>query len=307
MEQLQLIDFGRSPEPDSTQSPQTEPQPVRARTAPSIPPEVIVAAVELMGAIDLDPYCLNESTTLVPAKLHYGIDANALATPWGPQRRRIFLAPPAGRATGAWINKLCDEYEAGNISQGVAYLRAALDSEWWKRLIPYPVCIVDRRLRLLAGTTSTRVPWAAVYLGKNIRGFAEAFGEIGALYMPYKRPAAPAQPAAAKKRARADREPLKEQAAGGSQTIQQGNYVLTVHPSASFLTLANPHWDTRDRNHLRQAVLNIPGILPSQYSGISKSQDGTIKLVFSFNKDQAEKVVSRIRKLLAGPGYGAQP
>src|SRR5258708_13045945 len=112
----------------------------RGKEGPPIPAEIIVAAIELMGAIDLDPYCLDESTTLVPAKVHYGGDANALENSWGPKRKRIFMVPPTGRATANWMNKLCDEYEAGNVGQGIAYLRAAINSPCVHRLFASPCC-----------------------------------------------------------------------------------------------------------------------------------------------------------------------
>ncbi len=307
MEQLPLFEIEGSPEVDGSQPSPTQPKPARTKVTPTIPAEVIVAAVELMGAIDLDPYCIDESTTLIPAKLHYGIDANALTRTWGTKRLRVFLSPPAGRATAAWINKLCDEYEAGRVAQAVIYLRAALDSEWWDRLMLYPICVVHRKLREVAGRRSTTSPWVAVYLGSNLKGFAEAFSEVGTLYAPFKRQTAPAAPDAARKatpterHANTPKEAAKEQASSGLQTIRQGDYVLTVHPTACYLTLANPHWDTRDQNRVRESILDIPGVLPSQYSRVSKSQDGSIKLVFSFKKGQAEKIINRVKKLLVAP------
>jgi hypothetical protein len=297
MEQLPLFKSERLPESDKSQA--SQPAPVR-KVAPPIPAEVIVAAVELMGAIDLDPYCVDESTTLVPAKLRYGVDAKALASSWGPKRKRVFLAPPAGRATANWMNKLCDEYEAGNVSQGVAYLRAALDSDWWNRLIKYPICIVHRQLRVAAGSHSTTSPWAVVYLGTNLRGFAEAFAEVGALYVPYRDRTAPVDADNTEKTTVSGYQATKVQEPSSPQTIQQGDFVLTVHANARYLTLSNPYWDTQDQSRVRELVLDIPGVLPRQYSRVSKSQDGTTMLVFSFQKGQAQQVVSGIRKLLGG-------
>ncbi len=286
MEQLPLF----RPEVDDSQPS----KPARGKEAPPIPAEIIVAAIELMGAIDLDPYCVNESTTLVPAKVHYAVDANALASSWGPKRRRVFLTPPTGRATANWMNKLCDEYEAGNVGQGIAYLRAALDSPWWQRLFAYPICIVHREIRLLAGSKSTTAPWAVVYLGANLRGFAESYREIGSLYVPYRGQTTASDVEAIKKAAAAERPAARE------ETIQQGDFTLTVHPTACYVTLSRPDWDVRDQNLIRRLVLGISGVLPSQYSSVSRNQDGTTRLVFSFKKGQARKVVGQIRKLLAG-------
>jgi hypothetical protein len=197
------------------------------------------------------------------------------------------------------MNKLCDEYEAGNVGQGIAYLRAALDSEWWNRLIGYPICIVHRQLRVAAGSHSTTSPWAVVYLGKNLRGFAEAFADIGALYVPYRGRVGPADMDESTTADDSEREVSKDHEPVGSQTIQYGDFVITVHASARYLTLSNPYWDARDQDRLRRAILNISGVLPSQYSSVSKGRDGTSILIFSFQKGQADGVVSQIKRLLS--------
>lgn len=294
MEQLPLFENGRRPETDPNKPRPPKPVRPRPRLAPIIPPEVVIAAVELMGGIDLDPYCVDESTTLVPAKHHLGLDAKALKTPWGPKLRRIFLAPPSGRATASWIKKLCEEYETKNISQGIAYLRAALDRDWWEHLTPYPICVVHHQIRVVAGIRRAADPWVVVYLGKNLKGFAEAFSEVGALYVPYRSQTVTAQPEEVKK-------PAKEKEAPSVQTIRHGDYTLTVHRTASYFTLANPNLAPRDHVKLRAAILDIPGILPPKYSITSKSQDGIVKLVFSFKRGQAETVISRVKNLLTIP------
>jgi hypothetical protein len=275
---------------------------------------VIVAAVELMGGIDLDPYCIDETTTLIPAKHHYSTDEDALAHPWGAgtKRLRVFLSPPTGRATAAWVNKLCDEYEAGSVAQAILYLRAALDTDWWQRLMTYPICIVRRQLRDAAGKHSTTSPWAVVYLGPNLKGFAEAFSEVGTLYAPFKRQPPLAEPEPTHKPAHVEHpptpikaskaaKPAREKSGSGVQTFQQGDYEVTVHPTACYLTLANPYWDTRDQLRLRKAILDLPDMLPRQYSRVSQGEDGSIKLVFSFKQGQHQKIASRVKKLLVDP------
>jgi len=315
MEQLPLFEVEGEPAHDSDQLSQSKPKPVRVKVAPPIPPEVIVATVELMGGIDLDPYCVDETTTLIPAKHHYGTDEGALAHPWGSgtKRLRVFLSPPAGRATAAWVNKLCDEYEVGSVAQAIIYLRAALDTDWWQRLMGYPICIVRRQLRDAAGKRHTTSPWAVVYLGANLKGFAEAFSEVGTLYAPFKRQPPLAEPEPAHKPAPVEHPPVPIKAAKpargkagrGVQTFQQGDYVVTVHPTACYLTLANPHWDTRDQLRLRKAILDLPDVLPRQYSRVSQGEDGSIKLVFSFKQGQHQKIASRVKKLLVDPSAKA--
>ena len=305
----------------------------------AIPEDIIVAAIELMGAIDLDPYCLDKTLPAVPAKLYFGTEENGLKKPWGP-KRRIFLSPPTTRATSAWINKLCNEYEQGGITQAVVYVKAAVDSDWWKRLIAYPVCFVERRLN--AKKHGTAHANAVVYLGPNLDGFADAFGLVGAVYVPFQqglfRRIAPKRVPAQDGQAQAVQnqtehrtpqplQPVAEQYAqsgpqpallqtearqnklkkvlSGPQVIRHGHYILTVLYSACYLTITNPGWDpeieTQDQDWLLDSIMSIPGILPSKHGHVSKTHEGTVKLIFSFEKDQAEGVISNIEALLDAP------
>src|SRR5215213_8067719 len=160
-----------------------------------IPENIIVAAIELMGAIDLDPHSNSKTVPNVPAKLHFTAEDNGLSRPWGP-KRRVFLNPPtAPRATGTWVNKLCSEYESGNISEAITLLNAVMDSDWWQRLTPYPACFVHQRLKFggKQGRNAT-YPSAVIYLGPNLDSFAEAFGEVGTVYIPFRRKAVPTIP-----------------------------------------------------------------------------------------------------------------
>jgi hypothetical protein len=251
-----------------------------ARAEPLIPAEIIVAAIELMGAIDLDPYSSSKTVPDVPAKLCYTAEDKGLTRPWGP-KRRIFLHPPS-RSTAKWVDKLCSEYEAGNFSEAVAFLKAAVDREWWQRLTPYPICFVHGRLYPGGKRRSASLPLVVIYLGHNLEGFTEAFGDAGAIYMPFKQKPVASEP----------------------QISQHGRYVLTVHRNAAFFTVANAMWDARvmsdDQGWLRSAILNIPGVVPGRYNNLSRSREGTVKLVFSFKKSEAEAVISRVEALLEG-------
>jgi hypothetical protein len=233
-----------------------------------------------MGAIDLDP-C--SSSPNVPASQRISIEDNGLAYAWGP-RRRVFLNPPYSRSVGHWINKLCSEYEAGSITEAIALVRAAVDTDWWLRLMSYPVCFVHGRLRLSGEMGNTTSPSAVVYLGAHLARFADAFSDIGAIYVPYS----------------------KGLTARDLQVRQFGRYVMTIHHVACEITVANAAWDEasgqEDQERLRQAVLKLPGIMPSRYNNISKSREGTIRLIFHYDKNQADDVIDEVEALLAGPG-----
>jgi phage N-6-adenine-methyltransferase len=243
------------------------------------PNNIVERAIAVMGEIDLDP-CSGSAN--IPATFHFTLEDNGLAQSWGP-KRRVFLNPPFSRATGTWVAKLCSEYEAGNIVEAIALVRAAVDTDWWLRLMSYPVCFVHGRLRLSGETGSTTSPSAVVYLGPHLTRFADTFSDIGAVYIPYS----------------------KGLTARDLQVGQIGRYVFTVHPVACEITIANPAWDgtngTQDQERLRKAILKIPGIMPSRYNNISKSREGAVKLIFHYDKNQADEVVERVEALLAGP------
>ncbi len=281
MSQLALFETEQNPTEESAQLPKLVPELESSEWY--IPPEIIVASIEVMGAIDLDP-CSDGKAGIpnVPAKVHYTLEDDGLSLPWGP-KRRVFLNPPSARATGKWVNKLCDEYESGNITEGITLLRAVVDSDWWQRLTAYPVCFVHRRLRFGGNARAARFPSAVVYLGPNMPGFTEAFSPLGTVYVSYKRKELPSVP----------------------EVIQHGRYVVTVNRSACYVTIANPTWNsqeiTQEQHRFREAIMEIPEIMPNRFNNISKSREGVIKLVFSFKTGEAERVLSQIETILSNP------
>jgi hypothetical protein len=284
-----------------------------------IPEEVIIASIELMGAIDLDPCSNSKTHPDVPAKLHYTLDDDALEKAWGPKKRRVFMNPPS-RTTQRWINKLCQEYDAGTVSEAIIFLRAVVDSDWWQSLAPYPVCFLHRRLRLASHNRSQTFPLAVVYIGRNIQGFVEAFGEIGTIYIEFQKieqlvkPAAQPQPQPEvapqpKLNHKQRRQKQRQQRAnveehGPMKTIHQGRYTMTVNHNACYVTVTNDHWNQHDGGddqlRLQKAIQEIPGVMPSRYSNLSKGKDGSVRLIFSFRKGAEDNVVNRIESLLNG-------
>jgi hypothetical protein len=281
-----------------------------------IPEEVIIAAVELMGAIDLDPCSNSKTEPDIPAKLHFTLEEDALEKTWGPKKRRVFMNPPS-RTTGKWISKLCHEYEAGNVGEAVIFLRAVVDSDWWQSLASYPVCFLQRRLRLASHNRNATFPLAVVYIGRNIKGFVEAFSDIGTIYIELEQKldqiVQPApQPQATKAASNSKPKPKQTkqkhpqqhpgEEIGPMKTIQQGQYTVTVNHNARYITLTHDRWNLDsggdDQLRLQKAILAIPGVVPTRYSNLSKSKDGSVRLIFSFRPGEEDHVVSQIEVLL---------
>jgi hypothetical protein len=140
-------------------------------------PQVIIDATRAcMGEIDLDP-CSNSLTDpVVPAKRHFTADDDGLRWQW---HGRIYMNPPYGRQIDSWIAKLCEEHEAGRVTEAIALVPARTDTQWWLRLRDYPVCFIQGRLTFGGNTDPAPFPSAVFYLGEEIGNFYRAFYELG--------------------------------------------------------------------------------------------------------------------------------
>jgi hypothetical protein len=140
-------------------------------------PQVIIdATLACLGEIDLDP-CSNSLTDpVVPAKRHFTADDDGLRWQW---HGRIYMNPPYGRQIDSWIAKLCEEHEAGRVTEAIALVPARTDTQWWLRLRDYPVCFIQGRLTFGGNTDPAPFPSAVFYLGEEIGNFYRAFYELG--------------------------------------------------------------------------------------------------------------------------------
>lgn len=106
------------------------------------PPHVF----EALGLeFDLDP-CAPPPTKAewIPATSRYSLPWNGLETPWFG---RVWLNPPYGRETGAWVRKLADH------GDGIALTFARTDVAWWHDTVPRAsaVCFIKGRLTFIPG------------------------------------------------------------------------------------------------------------------------------------------------------------
>jgi hypothetical protein len=127
------------------------------------------------------------------------LDGSAIASPWPvravadgllrddlpqPQRAhgpqvRAWCRCPDGADVGAWVATLADRWRAGELAEAVALLPVATDSVWWQTLAPAALCLVRGWLDGQPG------PWALAYLGPRPAAFAQAFGGIGQVWLPW--------------------------------------------------------------------------------------------------------------------------
>lgn len=141
------------------------------------PPHVVSAAVETLGAIDLDP-CASAAGR-VPATTCYTIEDDGLAQPW---RGRVYMNPPYGRVIGDWVDRLTSEYTNGNVTAFVALVPARTDTAWFQNFTGSHLCLVRGRLTFGDAEQGAPFPSAAAYMGPNPQTFLSAFSVLGPVW-----------------------------------------------------------------------------------------------------------------------------
>ncbi len=169
------------------------------------PPEIIAAARECMGTIDLDPASSIEANKRVDANVFYNDVMDGLTMRWFgnvwlnhpfhagwkactpdcdrkscKKRGHIYHDIPSN---ADWVNYLVGQYEAGNIVQSCNITFAATSEQWFQPLLKRPQCFLCPRTNyllpngeVLPGVTKGSV---VTYFGANTLRFAEAFKHLG--------------------------------------------------------------------------------------------------------------------------------
>jgi hypothetical protein len=150
------------------------------------PAEYIAAAVEVLGAIDLDPASTEEANAVVGAERIYTAAEDGLdpARPWAG---RLFLNPPyAQPAVALFALRLAGEFTAGNVTAAITLTNNATETAWWQTLaagasaVCFPLGRVkfwhpDREAVPLQGQS-------LLYLGPYPGQFAKAFAPFGRVW-----------------------------------------------------------------------------------------------------------------------------
>lgn len=147
------------------------------------PADVIAAVLQCLGTVDLDP-CSNSGIPNVPAGQHFTEADDGLSHAW---QGRVFMNPPYGlRIIDRWVEKLCTEFESGNVIDAIALVPGRPGSQWWRRFGDCLLCLFDGRLQFIGNETGAPFPSAAFYLGKGTDNFADAFQSLGAIWKRYR-------------------------------------------------------------------------------------------------------------------------
>lgn len=140
---------------------------------------VLQSALAVMGQIDLDPASCELAQEVVQAGLYWTKKQDGCHMTWFG---RVWLNPPYS-APGAFVDKLLDEYMAGNVQQACVLLNNATETRWFQRLLArFPVCFFSQRLAFWRHDhedVGARQGQALFYLGADVEKFVEVFGEHG--------------------------------------------------------------------------------------------------------------------------------
>lgn len=146
------------------------------------PVEIIDAARQVMGGIDLDPASTAAANRIVSAAQFYTQDDDGLAQEWFG---RVWMNPPYAQP---WIERfalrLIDQYKRDNVSEACVLVNNASDTKWFTRLsmVANARCDVVRRVRFWHPDRDTASPLQGQtvwYFGANTLKFKEEFSTIG--------------------------------------------------------------------------------------------------------------------------------
>ena len=149
------------------------------------PAEYIEAARAALGGIDLDPATSAKANETVKAKRIFTREDNSLTKPWGGA---VWLNPPYGdedASTGAWVQKLVSEVEAGNVTSAVLLVNAVTDRKWFQPLwTAAALCFTDHRIKFYTPGGTPKQPVSGnvfAYWGRAPARFRDAFKAHGAI------------------------------------------------------------------------------------------------------------------------------
>jgi phage N-6-adenine-methyltransferase len=149
------------------------------------PADLMAAAREVLGAIDLDPASCEAANLTVKADQYFTQDDDGLAQEW---HGRVWCNPPYSLA-GKFADKALADYDAGRIEACVLNLSApAATTLWFAPLLDRLVCFSTGRIKYISGgeaagdRPTTGSAW--IYVGPHPERFCEVFSRFGKVMQP---------------------------------------------------------------------------------------------------------------------------
>lgn len=147
------------------------------------PPRYLDAARAVLGQIDLDPASSFAANTTVRAACIYTLDDDGLTQPW---EGRVWLNPPYGTSGPAFVARLIEAFNAGDVTEAITLVNAnSCDAKWFQPLWDHTLCFTHHRIDFISPhgekASSSTHGSVFVYLGSRQSVFAEHFRPFGAV------------------------------------------------------------------------------------------------------------------------------
>jgi phage N-6-adenine-methyltransferase len=146
------------------------------------PQKYIEMARTVLGYIDLDPASSKIANETVKADNYFTAEENGLSQVW---YGKVWMNPPYSKELiGEFTKKFTDEYEAGNIVEGIVLVNNATETAWFTDMIRSASAVVFPRGRILYYSPKKEIGaplqgQAFIYFGWNADRFLEIFCSIG--------------------------------------------------------------------------------------------------------------------------------
>lgn len=148
------------------------------------PPHIIEAAVEVMGAIDLDPASSSQANASIGATDFYTINNSGLTHQW---HGRVWLNPPyASDLVSRFVDKLVEEYVIDRVTEACLLSNNATETKWFQHAVRVAnaVCFPEGRLSYWYPDRTSKTPLqgqAIIYYGPHTEKFRTVFGQLGSV------------------------------------------------------------------------------------------------------------------------------
>jgi phage N-6-adenine-methyltransferase len=145
------------------------------------PKEYIEAALLVLGQIDVDPASNPVANEVVQAAIFYTAEDSGLDKDW---QGTVWMNPPyESGLIGQFVEKLCDSYASGAVTNAVVLVNNATETRWFQSLAEQAsaICFPKGRVKFWH-PRKVAVPLqgqAILFLGPNTDEFARAFSEFG--------------------------------------------------------------------------------------------------------------------------------
>jgi phage N-6-adenine-methyltransferase len=147
------------------------------------PLEIIDAARDVLGAIDLDPASSARANVVVRAARFFSLADDGLTQPW---RGRVWMNPPyAQPAIEHFADKLADSVTAGDVPAAVVLVNNATETAWFQTLgaVASALCLIQGRVKFWSpDSDATATPLQGqivLYLGADVSTFCDTFRQFG--------------------------------------------------------------------------------------------------------------------------------